>query len=102
MAGQARVKRKPPERTGPIRQAGMGNSSPSRGPTDSVTPSSVVDQGLETARLMVTVADAAVKGAVERGVDTAYTVIDDYMTRGRNAAGNRSQWTDGRDDMSQD
>ena len=102
MADQARVKREPPERTGPIRQAGTGKSSSTPTPAaDPVTPSSVVDQGLRTARLMVSVADATVKGAVERGVDTAYTVIDEYMTRGRNAAGRRSQWTDGRSDMSQ-
>ena len=44
--------------------------------------------------------DATVTGVVERGVDTAYTVIDEYMTRGRNAAGRWSQWTDGRNEMS--
>src|SRR6185436_16198621 len=65
-------------------------------------PSSVVDQGFRTARLMARVADATVKGAVERGVDTAYAVIDEYMTRGRNAADRRSQSTDGRNGMSQD
>ena len=103
MADRARIKREPPERSGPIRQAGMWSSSasPARA-ADPVTPSSAVDQGLKTARLMARAADATVKGAVERGVDTAYTVIDEYMTRGRNAAGRRSQWTGGRNGMSQD
>lgn len=100
MADPARVKREPPERSGPIRQVGMGSSSASpAGAADPITPSSVVDQGLKTARLMARVADATVKGAVERGVETAYTVVDEYMTRGRNAAGRR---TDGRNGMSQD
>jgi len=103
MAARTRATREAPERTGPIRQAGMSSSSVSQiraaGP---VTPSSVVDQGIKTARMMARVADGTVKGVVERSVDTAYTVIDEYMTRGRDAAGRRSQWTDGRNDMSQD
>ncbi len=77
MAARARVKREPPERSGPIRRAVVGSSSTSP------------DRA------------AAVTGVVERGVDTAYTVIDEYMTRGRNAAGRWSQWTDGRNDMSE-
>jgi hypothetical protein len=103
MAARTRVTREPPERSGPIRQAGMGrpSASPARA-ADPVTPSSVVEQGLETARMMARVADATVKGVVERGVDTAYTVIDEYMARGRNAAGRQGQWTDGRNGMSQD
>jgi hypothetical protein len=103
MAGRKRVTREPPERGGPIRRAGMGSSSASQDrAAEPVTPSSVVDQGLRTARMMARVADATVKGVVERSVDTAYTVIDEYMTRGRNAAGRRSQRTDGRNGMSQD
>jgi hypothetical protein len=103
MADRKRVTREPPERGGPIRRTGMGSSSASEAPpADPVTPSSVVDQGLKTARMMARVADATVKGVVERSVDTAYTVIDEYMTRGRNAAGLRSQSTDGRNGMSQD
>src|SRR5580765_983710 len=103
MAARTRVTREPPERSGPIRQAGMGGSSasPARA-AEPVTPSSVVEQGLEAARMMARVADATVKGVVERGVDTAYTVVDEYMARGRNAAGRQSQWTDGRNGMSQD
>jgi hypothetical protein len=103
MAARTRVTREPPERTGPIRRAGMGSSSASQaGAAGPVTPSSVVEQGIKTARMMARVADGTVKGVVERSVDNAYTVIDEYMTRGRDAAGRRSQWTDGRYDMSQD
>jgi hypothetical protein len=103
MADRTRVKREPPERSGPIRRAGTGSASaPPPGADEPVTPSSLVDQGVKTARMMARVADATVKGVVERSVDTAYTVIDDYMARGQNAAGRRSQWTDGRNGMSQD
>ncbi len=87
MATRARVKREPPERSGPIRRAAVGRSSASPGRAAAPgAPSSV---------------EAAVTGVVERGVDTAYTVIDEYMTRGRNAAGRWSQWTDGRNEMSE-
>jgi hypothetical protein len=92
MTARTRLTRETPERSGPVRRAGI----------EPVTPSSLVDQSLETARMMAGVADATVRGVVERSVDTAYTVIDEYMTRGQNAAGRRSQWTDGRNGMSQD
>ena len=37
---------------------------------------------------------------MERGVDTAYMVIEEYMLRGRQAAGPEPR-TDGRNDMSE-
>jgi hypothetical protein len=92
MDARTRLMREPPERSGPIRRAGI----------EPVTPASLVDEGLKTARMMASVADSTVRGVVERSVDTAYTVIDEYMTRGQNAAGRRSQRTDGRNGMSQD
>jgi hypothetical protein len=47
----------------------------------------------------VEAADATVRGAVERGVDTAYTVIEEYMLRGRQAAGRNHASRNGRNDM---
>jgi len=46
--------------------------------------------------------DAAVQGAVECGVKTAYTVIDEYMRRGRETAGRHQQRPNWRSDMSDD
>lgn len=48
-----------------------------------------IDRSLEAARLVVDAVDATARGAVERGVETAYAVIDEYMRRGRAAASQR-------------
>ena len=44
-----------------------------------------VDEGLRTAERLAELSSAAVRGAVECGVQTAYTVIDEYMRRGHEA-----------------
>lgn len=43
--------------------------------------------------------NATVRGAVERGVDTAYMVIEEYMLRGRQAAGRNHERRNGRHEM---
>ncbi len=62
-----RLKRTPPERSGPVRNpmAPSQNGSPQN---------------------LVTAAGAAVCGVLENGVRTAYAVIDEYMRRGQEAA----------------
>jgi hypothetical protein len=66
-----RLKRTPPERSAPIRNpvAPRNNPEPASSPRDPITA-----------------AGAAVCGALENGVRTAYAVIDEYMRRGQDAA----------------
>ncbi len=45
-----------------------------------------VRQSLDTSRAMSGAAEATMQGFVERGVNTAYQVIDEYMRRGQEAA----------------
>jgi hypothetical protein len=61
-----------------------------------------VGEGLRTVERLAAASDAAVQGAVECGVRTAYTVIDEYMRRGRETAGRHQQRPDWRNDMSND
>jgi len=67
-----RLKRPPPDRTGPIRTA-----MPAR-------PQSEPNTGAP--RDPMGVAGAAVRGALENGVRTAYAVIDGYLRRGQETA----------------
>ena len=59
----------------------------------------IVDESVKTAMRAVEAADATVRGAVERGVDTAYMVIEEYMLRGRQAAGRNHERRNGRHEM---
>jgi hypothetical protein len=102
-AARTKITREPPVRGGPIRQPARGIPVASSAP--SVEPSAttgVVEMGFRTAEMMVKAADEAVKGVVERSVDTAYMVIDEYMERGRVAARLQTQESDGRNGMSTD
>ncbi len=82
-----RLRREPPLRTAPTRNR-MVRLDPARGGGVAGT---VVEQGVHAAYRAVEVADATLRGTVERGVETAYAVIDEYMTRGREAAGGYHQ-----------
>jgi hypothetical protein len=62
----------------------------------------VLSQGLDAARLVVDAATAPMRGAVERGVESAYMVIEEYMLRGRQAAGRFQQRRAGSEQMSDD
>jgi len=62
----------------------------------------VFDEGMATAFRMAESAGATMQGAVERGVDTAYTVIEDYMRRGQQAAGRYRDRTQGERTMNGD
>jgi hypothetical protein len=99
-----RITRDQPERTGPIRNS----ISPLRPESSSATPGpatafgAVIDEGIATAFRMAGDAGATMQGAVERGVDTAYTVIEDYMRRGQQAAGRYRDRTQGERTMNGD
>ncbi|MEO5818046.1 MAG: hypothetical protein ABIT20_22445 [Gemmatimonadaceae bacterium] len=71
----------------------------SRAPDSGLTVGGIVDESVKTAMRAVEAADATVRGAVERGVDTAYMVIEEYMLRGRQAAGRNHERRNGRQDM---
>lgn len=66
------------------------------------TVGTVVDGGLDAAMRAVEAADATIRGTVERSVETAYQVIEEYMLRGRQAAGRHHETRNGRDRMSDD
>jgi len=65
------------------------------------TIGAAIDDSLRTARRLAETADKTVMGAVERGVETAYTVIEEYMLRGRETARRFQQGTPGRTDMNE-
>jgi hypothetical protein len=104
----SRRKRVPPEGSGPIRNPAVPPSARAGdGPRSAATaPGSafgaVVDEGLRTAERLAEISGAAVRGAMECGVQTAYTVIDEYMARGREAASRFQNRPDGRGPMSDD
>ncbi len=60
---------------------------------------STVVGGIRTARKIVETSETTVFDAVERGVETAYTVIEEYMSRGRLAAGRHHQRHNGSSPM---
>jgi len=112
-----RRKRTPPERGGPRRSSAQpatpeekrsGRETSNTSDTDSKNDSRherdysygrAVDRGLEAARRVVDgvvgAVDATTRGAVERGVETAYAVVDEYMRRGRTAASQRRNGNSG-------
>ena len=66
----------------------MVSPSPDAGrPSPGGTVGAVIDGNIKTVFRVVEVADATVRGAVERGVETAYMVIEEYMLRGQQSAG---------------
>lgn len=95
---KARVKRETPSREGPLRQgaaaAAMFGESVTRRMEE------LVGGGLKTARLVVEAAAEPVLGAAERGVHTAYTVLDEYLARGKEAAKRYEMPTPGSPTMS--
>jgi hypothetical protein len=103
VASRNRLKRHAPKRYGPIRNkvmtAAPTASDPSRTSGPGYTVGAIVDESVKTAMRAVEAADATMRGAVERGVDTAYTVIEEYMLRGRQAAGRNHGSRNGRNDM---
>lgn len=101
MAANKRVKRDAPVRGGPIRNRAIPADAP-RTAGSAYTMGAVVDETVKTAMRAVEAADATVRGAVERGVDTAYMVIEEYMLRGRQAAGRNHQRRNGGHEMTED
>lgn len=81
---RARATRATPEREAPLRQGAAAAAAFGDKVTRRV--GHLVDDGLKTARLVVEAATEPVLGAAERGVQTAYTVIEEYLARGRDAA----------------
>jgi hypothetical protein len=90
-----------PRRTAPIRNRASPAQAGSNGDRNPI--SAAIDQGFETARLIVETADKTMAGAVERGVETAYMVIEEYLQRGREAAARQhAKRRTGRPDMNND
>ena len=97
------MKREAPARRGPIRNRALNIPAESPGVSrGGYTVGAMVDESVRTAMRAVEAADATVRGAVERGVDTAYMVIEEYMLRGRQAAGRNHQRRNGGKDMNDD
>lgn len=113
----ARRKRPAPERDHPKRGDGTTRSAGAKGGRTAFsidaavgegidvarrfarTGEATVEEGLDTARRIARESEAAVKGVVERGVDTAYMVIEEYMLRGRKAAGRHHERKNGSETM---
>ncbi len=93
----AHATRADPGRTGPHRRWAPPAGSDDGGSGGAPRPgfAGALDEGFAAARRFVEGADLGVRGAVERGVETAYLVIDEYMRRGREAAGRYYERTTG-------
>ena len=92
-----------PAQNAPIRNPVVGAANGSGGASTNGAPrpvSDVLSQGLDAARFVVDAATAPMRGAVERGVESAYMVIEEYMLRGRQAAARFQQRRAGSEDMS--
>jgi hypothetical protein len=61
-----------------------------------------VDRSLKTAQRVAEAIDLTTRDAVERGVETAYSVVDEYVRRGRAAAERRHTHASGANDMNQE
>ena len=97
------MKREAPVRRGPIRNRAVATPAASlRTSNGRFTVGAVVDESVKTAMRAVEAVNETARGAVERGVDTAYMVIEEYMLRGRQAAGRNHQRRNGRHDMNDD
>lgn len=104
----SRARRVPLERYGPIRNPVVPRANGADGTPRATRPArtaSGADLGAavagtaRAAERIAEVSNAAVRGAVECGVQTAYTVIDEYMRRGREAASRQPNRPDGSGDM---
>lgn len=101
MAPNNRLKREAPIRIAPIRnrlvssQSSPANNSNGNGSV----AGAVLDESLKAAQRLAETADATVRSAVERGVETAYMVIEEYMLRGRQTASGYREQRNGRADM---
>jgi len=92
----ARRKRPTPERDSPKRGGGVPRSaSAARGSSRSFSIDDAVSEGFETARRIARASEDTVKDVIDRGVDTAYMVIEEYMLRGRKAAGRHHERKNG-------
>ena len=94
-----RIRRSPPERTRPVRNPVVPPGQPAPGIGTLID--ATVGEALRTAERLAAASGATVQGAVECGVKTAYTVIDEYMRRGREAA-SRQERPNWRSDMKDD
>jgi hypothetical protein len=86
VAKSDRQKRPKPARAGPVRGATAEPQGSSNG-DGRYSYRRAVDQTLKTAWMVAEAVDTTTRGAVERGVETAYAVIDEYIRRGQAAAG---------------
>jgi hypothetical protein len=111
MPTRARFTRNPVERGRPIRKPlthvpetaeSTHAAKPSTPAGAAGTVSAAVDEGLKAAERLRTMSADAVRGAVECGVRTAYSVIDDYMRRGYDAASGSQSGSRERGHMSDD
>lgn len=92
----ARRKRPAVEQDHPKRDAGVSRSAGSgRGPSRGFSIDDAMGEGFETARRIARASEETVKDVVDRGVDTAYMVIEEYMLRGRKAAGRHHERKNG-------
>jgi hypothetical protein len=98
MSPTARLRRVPVGRTRPIRNAAVPGGQPA---PRSDSPFGVAE-GLRAAQRLAAVSGSAVKGAVESGVNIAYTVIDEYMHRGEEAASREREHARQRGSMNDD
>ena len=85
-----RQKREPPEREGPIRN---------RLTTPPKTNGAATPEGRQSAPRPDKIAGEALREALECGVRTAYTVIDEYLRRGYDAARSNRDHPDNRGQM---
>lgn len=95
----SRLKRPTPQRQAPLRRPPLGlpasmgatlngalGAAMDTSQTLSAGLGAAVKQGLNSGQAMGEAAGAGVQGFVERGVNTAYLVIEDYMRRGQETA----------------
>lgn len=95
----SRLKRPAPQRQAPLRRPPLGlpaamgatlsgalGAAKDTSQTLSAGLGAAVKQGLDSGQAMGEAAGAGVQGFVERGVNTAYQVIEEYMRRGQETA----------------
>lgn len=96
MTEQKRQMRPPPQRTAPIRNKFASSARVDDQRVDdqgraAFSASVVGNRAARKAKSTVKSADEKMRRTVERGVDTAYMVIEEYMRHGRQAAGRQQQ-----------
>lgn len=98
-AGEGRVRRAPASREAPLRQATM-SAVVDRTADFAGRVEGLLGGAIKTAQVVVEASTQPVLGAAERGVQTAYAVIEEYVARGREAARQYQQSTLGGPQMS--